>query len=121
MKTEKTTVSGKCYIWALPMTDYQVKLALEEVDGDMEKVTPFKYEITASCSNWHDGAVRVCEFDVVGTVPEGIDLVKQAVETLRDEIIKVRKDADDKIADLEEQIKNLALIEYKPAENDEAA
>ena len=114
MKTVKTPVDGVCYIWAIPMSEWELKSALEEAGGIMKRVTPFKYIITTNNSHYANNAVRVCEFNVMGMVPGGIDLVKKAVETLRDEILRVRKEADDAIVELEVQIRNLALITYQP-------
>lgn len=114
MKTEKTKVEGTCYIWAMPKSDWQIQQDLKEVDNDMAKVMPFQYKITTGSTNYNDDAVLVGEFDVVGTVPEGVDLVKAAVETLRDKIAEAKKEYEKTVADLEEKIKNLALIEYQP-------
>ena len=114
MKTAKTNVEGTCYIWAYPKTDYEISTELDAVAGDMTKVIPFKYVITSNSANWRDDAVLVHEFPVTGMVPAGVDLVKAAVETLRTEIQRVQKEAADKVLELEEKIKNLALIEYQP-------
>ena len=112
MKTAKTNVEGKCYIWAIPKTDWEIKQDLEKMERS--KVVPFRYIIKSSSSDYRDEAVMVHEFDVLGTVPEGVDLITAAVKTLREEIIRVRKEADDRIGELEVKIKNLALIEYRP-------
>lgn len=112
MKTKKTNVEGTCYVWAVPKTDYQISQEIAEVGR--ENVIPFKYSITSSETNWREEAVLVHEFPVTGVVPEGVDLVKAAVETLREEIIRVQKEAEAKVAELQEKINNLALIEYKP-------
>jgi len=114
MKTEKTNVEGMCYIWAYPKTDWEIKSELRGVDGDMSKIVPFKYSITSNDSNWRDDSVKVHEFPVTGVVPEGVDLVKAAVETLREEIARVQAETKKKVDELEEKIKNLALIEYVP-------
>ncbi len=114
MRTIETVVSSKAYIWAVPKPEYLLKKELKEAEGDATKIIPFEYEITSSETHWRDSAVRVHEFDVAGVVPSGIDLVMKAVETLRDKILKVQAVADKEIVKLEEQIKNLALIEYQP-------
>ncbi len=114
MKTEKTNVEGTCYIWALPKSDWEIEQDLKEAANDMTKVIPFKYRITASDINYTSGAVKVCDFPVTGQVPEGIDLVTAAVQTLREKIIEIRRERDKEIAEIEEQIKALALIEFLP-------
>jgi len=116
VKTKETLVQSEAHIWALPKGEYQLKQDLEEADGDATKVTPFKFEITDSDSHWRDSAVHVHAFDVAGVVPAGIDLVMKAVETLRNKILTIQADADKEIAKIEEQIKNLALLEYQPAD-----
>ncbi len=115
MRTVETVVSAKAHIWAVPKPEYLLRQELEEADGDTSKITPFQFEITNSSSHWRDAAVHVHEFDCAGVVPAGIDLVMKAVQTLRDKILAVQERADKEIVKLEEQIKNLALIEYKPA------
>jgi hypothetical protein len=114
MKTKSTIVEGTNYIWAFPKTDWEIGQELKDVDGDMTKIVPFKYQITASDCNWRDDSVLVHEFTTVGVVPAGIDLVKAAVKTLRAEIEQVQADAAKKVSELEEKIKTLALIEYQP-------
>lgn len=114
MRTTETIVRSKAHIWAIPKAEYKLKLELEEADGDISQITPFEFEITSSESNWRDAAVHIHEFDVAGIVPAGIDLVLKAVETLRGKIATVQAEAAKEVKKLEEQIKNLALIEYKP-------
>ena len=113
MKTERTNVGGTCYIWAVPKSDYQLQQEVKD-EGDAVKVIPFKYVIRTSSTHWQTDAVLVHEFPVTGTVPEGVDLIKAAVQTMHDEIIRIRKEADKSIAELEERISKLALLEYTP-------
>jgi len=112
MQTKRTKVEGTCYIWALPKSDWQIEQDIEE--HGVENVIPFRYVITANSAHYQTGAVKVHEFDVLGTVPEGVDLIKAAVKTMREEIAEIQKEAAKKVADLEEQIKHLALITYQP-------
>ena len=114
MKTVQCEVRSTAYIWAVPKNEYTLKREVEENDGSMLGVCPFQYEITDSETNWRSTAVRVADFGIVGTVPPGIDLVLKAVETLRDKIVTIQAEADKEIAQVEEQIRNLALLEYKP-------
>jgi len=114
MKTTTEVVKGKAYIWAIPKGEYVLKKEVEENDGVLEGISPFTYLITNSSSDWRDNTVLVHEFDIAGVVPSGIDLVLKAVETLRDKIAVIVAEADKEVKALEDQIKNLALIEYKP-------
>ena len=47
-------------------------------------------------------------------VPAGIDLLASAIETLKEEIRTTRKESNEKIANYEKQIANLALLEHMP-------
>lgn len=117
MKTEKTKVEGTMYIWAYPKTEWELSQELKEAGEGMEHtVLPFKYRITSSDTNYSQGTVLVADFEVVGTVPEGVDLVKAAIKTLRAEIEEARKEYEKKKVELEEQIGKLALIEYQPGD-----
>ena len=114
MKTTECKVEGKAYIWAVPKGDWQLKQEVKDNEGSMIGICPFRYETTDSDSDWRSTAVLVSEFDIVGTVPSGIDLVMKAVATLRDKIVTIQAEADKEVAKIEEQIRNLALLEYKP-------
>ena len=114
MKTTNEVVKGIAYIWAVPKTEWALKREVELNDGVMDGICPFTYDITDSKSDWRNNTVLVHEFDIAGVVPAGIDLVLKAVETLRDKIVEIQAEADKKVAELEEQIKNLALIEFQP-------
>lgn len=114
MKTVKTKVEGTGYIWAIPKSDYEIRNELADVDGDASKVVPFTYIIKSHDSDYRDGAVMVHEFDIVAQVPEGVDLIKAAVATMRDEIVKLQSETKKKVDELEKKIRDLALIEYQP-------
>jgi len=117
VKTTQCEVRGTAYIWAVPKSEWKLQREVEENDGSMLGICPFQYEITDSDTNWRPTAVRVADFGIVGTVPPGIDLVLKAVETLRNKIVTIQAEADKEIAQVEEQIRNLALLEYKPSED----
>ena len=115
MKTKQTKVEGKCYIWANPKTKWEIEQDLKELgEGNEDKLIPFAYSLSSNKSSYHDSAVRVHEFDVVGTVPPGIDLVAAAIKTLRTKVDDARKEFEIREADLETQIRSLALITYQP-------
>ena len=114
MKTTNEVVKSTAYIWAVPKSEWLLKKEVEENDGIIEGICPFRYEITDDNSDYRSSAVLVHEFDIAGVVPAGIDLVLKAVETLRGKIAEIQAEADKEVAELEKQIKNLALIEYKP-------
>lgn len=117
MKTKRTKVEGTCYIWALPKTDWETQQEIDKVG--IENVVPFNYKITAHSTHYAIGAVKICEFDVIGTVPEGVDLIQAAVKTLREEIDEVQKEAKQKVDELNERIRKLAMITYQPEPDDD--
>ena len=105
MKTETTKVTTTLQLWAIPRSEYYIETHPEEL--------PFRYEArTEKC--WQDGAVKLHEEEVTVWVPEGIDLLEKAVETLKDEIKDVKKTADERVEDLQQQINNLLMLEYTP-------
>ena len=114
MKTQLTKVDGKAYIWAVPKGEYTLGQEIRENGDSMVGICPFKYDVTCNESDWRSDSVLVAEFDIVGTVPAGIDLVLKAVETLRNQIVTIQAEAEKEVAKIEEKIRKLALIEYKP-------
>lgn len=121
MKTEKTRVEGICYIWAYPKTEWEITQDIKDAgEGNQASVLPFKYAIRTGSTDYRDSAVRVCEFSVVGTVPDGIDLVQKAIVTLKTKIDDARKELAVREADLQKQINALALITYQPEKENES-
>jgi hypothetical protein len=117
MKTKREVIQGNMYIWAKPKTEWQLERELEEVDGDMTRIDPFTLFIDSIENHWMDTYVRVAgPIPVSATVPEGVDLVTRAVETLRDKAIEIQKEADEKINAIEERIKSLALLTHQPSD-----
>lgn len=114
MKTRREEVTGTCFVWAYPKTEWELSREVEANGGLYDGIMPFKYEITATSSNWRDDSVLVHEFSVACHVPAGIDLVQAAVDTLRAEITRVYAEADKKAEELQKKIDQLALIEFKP-------
>lgn len=113
MRTKEEVVSTTGYVWARPKSDHMIKLELADVDGDVSKVMPFEYEVTTCSSHWSEQAVQIHEFPIEALVPEGIDLMRAAVTTMQEEIARIRKEADDKIDELQDRINKLALIEHQ--------
>ena len=108
MKTKHTKVTQKMSIWAIPKSDYD----LEDLSpGEM----PFDYKIFTNMNTpWQDGSVKVDTQEVDLWVPAGVDLLEQAIETLKEQIKETRAEAQSKITKYEQQIEQLTLIEYKP-------
>jgi hypothetical protein len=113
MKSVAQTVSGKVHVWAIPKNpDY------DDMDGG-----PFKYEITSSGSyHWKTGAVCILDHDIVVDVPEGIDLISKAFDTLNAAKVQAQVDYNQRIMELDKQIHQLLMLthqpEPKPEDND---
>jgi len=77
MFTKKEKVSGFVSIWAVPNM-----YAGQRLSGDSGPTEPpFRYELhTGHC--WQTGAVQVKEFDLQLEIPEGINLIQKALDTL---------------------------------------
>ena len=104
MRTEREQVIGMAAIWAMPRTEWEI----EQSDDKR----PFKYCIKTDTA-WQDGAVKVCEFDAAAWVPEGIDLIAKAIETMQDKIDSIQKNAEKEVASLLTQISSLQLLEHQ--------
>lgn len=105
MKTKAEAVTQTLYLWAIPHSEWHRENYPD--DG------LFKYEISDSSSQWRKGSVMLLEQEVTINVPEGIDLVEKAVETLKAEQVKVRNDAKAAVEDIQKQINNLLLLTHQ--------
>lgn len=105
MKTEREKISGMASVWALPRTTWEIE---QSEDG-----RAFKY-IVKTDTAWQDGAVKVCDFNVDTWIPDGIDLVEKAIETMQEKINSIQKNAQKEVDNLLEQIKSMQLIEHQP-------
>lgn len=104
MKTETTKVTETLQIWAIPQSDYWRENHPDEL--------PFRYAIKTH-SPYEDGAVKVCEQEVTLWVPEGVDLLEKAIETLQGEIKEEKIRHKDRVDQLQKQINSLLLLEHQ--------
>lgn len=110
MKTESTKVTSKVQIWAIPKESY-------EMNEEDPNALPFQYQIMSN-RPYKDGSVMVSETEISLWVPEGIDLLEKAIETLKEEIKDTRASAEIRCESLQKQINNLFLLEHKPKGED---
>jgi hypothetical protein len=106
MKTDGRTIKAKVYVFAQMKTNYELD---NLKDGDLPfnlRVKDFDYGDEAS--------VRIMEHEISVRIPEGIDLTTKCIENLREKISAVEEQCRKDVADLQQRIRNLALIEYKP-------
>jgi len=109
MKSVAQAVTGTVHVWALPKNpDY------DDMDGG-----PFKYEVTSSGSyHWKTGAVCILDHDIVVEVPAGIDLISKAFDTLNAAKVQAQVDYNQRIMELDQQIKQLLMLTHQPEDND---
>ena len=106
MKTERTLVEGKMFVFAKAKSEFQLEQC---VPGDL----PFDY-VLKSYDYGDEDCVRLHEFDVSDYLPDGIDITLKCVENLKEQMVAIEKKAKADIKDLEARIRSLALIEYIP-------
>lgn len=113
MKTQRTKVEGTMYVFAQAKSEYELsKLKPGEL--------PFKYKLK-SYDYGDESCVRLHEFPVSSYIPDGIDITLKCVENLKEQIVALEKETAEKVAELNERIKALALIEYRPEQADDVA
>lgn len=113
MKTECETINRTVYVYAQAKSKYQLE-SLEP--GEL----PFDY-IVKGYDYGDESCVRITEVPVAITIPAGIDITVECIKNLQEKIDAVRKQAEKDIKELEERIRNLALIEYRPGTDDDGA
>lgn len=104
MITKQETVVSEAAIWAIPVEEWRRKTDPE--------LGLFEYKIITH-SPWESGAVKVIDVTVAGVVPEGINLLQRAIETLEDaklEKFKAYKEAE---ARIDQQIAGLLMIGHE--------
>lgn len=105
MRTQRERVKGPAYVWAIPRTTHEIE--------NSEDGRAFNYSIRTDTA-WQDGAVKVCEFKAEAWVPEGIDLVAKAIETMQEKITSIQRNAQKEVDSLLDRISSLQLIEHQP-------
>ena len=93
-------VTGTVQIWAVPRSKW-----------DADDAPPFTYEISKS---YRSGAVMVSEQTITLEVPEGINLVECAMQTVtkeyNDEVDRLARQSLDALQDYNEKISQLRLL-----------
>lgn len=98
MKTKETVVTQTLNVYAVP-------------DSNIELGFTFCLK---EHSHWDDDAVKIYEQSVTVTVPDGIDLVAAAIDTLKERKEKLVAETYKKKMRLEEKIQALMTLEHKP-------
>ena len=108
MKTRAIEFAQELDVWAIPRTQHEVDVEIEE---GVEHPDPFKYSARVG-NPWITGAVKVKSITVTIRVPGGIDLVQKAVETLREERKEALQECEKKCVELDQQINRLLQLEH---------
>lgn len=106
MKTKNETITRNIYVYAQALGKYQLE---NLAPGEL----PFKYEVKGY-DYGDETQVRILEVPVTIHIPAGIDVTVECIKNLQEKIDAVRKQAEKDIKNLEERIRSLALIEYRP-------
>lgn len=110
MKTKQETLRTTVFVYAHAKSKYEIEnLKPDELPWEY-RVKDFDYG--------DESSVRIMEHEILIPIPDGIDITSQCIMNLREKIVAVEKQAKADIQDLNDRIRNLALIEYKP-DNDE--
>lgn len=103
MFTKAEAVNATVQIWAIPRQSWQSK-----------DEPPFKYQVYCGTTPYQDGAVKVADVPVTVHVPEGINLLQAAMETLEDAKVKARQTYIDQCAKIDKQMEGLRQLTYQP-------
>lgn len=110
MKTKQETLRTTVFVYAQAKSKYEIEnLKPDELPWEY-RVKDFDYG--------DESSVRIMEHEILIPIPDGIDITSQCIMNLKEKIVAVEKQAKADIKDLNDRIRNLALIEYKP-DNDE--
>lgn len=103
--TTEREVEGKVSIFAFPNPAF---------DPESEDSEPFRYELSEGETHWRSNAICVKTFDIKLKCPAGVNLVREAIATMRATIDKKRADLAEEVMKMEEQISKLQLLTYEP-------
>ena len=102
--TKETTVEANIHVWAIPLSRYR----LEDLKpGEL----PFEYRVYSGESKPYDrGSVDVSSITIQVPVPEGINLMEKAINTLEEARNDAYRTYQDTVADIEGQMHDLKLL-----------
>jgi len=102
MRTKEEDVTQEVAVWAIP-------------DKYEQTDKPFIFKLS-TITPWEEGAVKVCTEQVTITVPEGINLMAKAVETLEGLKDEEVAEHNTRLANLDAQIQNLLRLTHDSGE-----
>jgi hypothetical protein len=104
MTTTQRDVASEVSVWAIPEKDW--------VDGEWKMTGKWEYSLQTG-SVYTKGAVKLYTQKVTLTVPEGIDMLNKAIDTIREEITSIRAETHKEIAELEATITQLLMLTHQ--------
>lgn len=102
MFTKYEKVEATAQIWAIPRQSWEPA-----------ENPPFSYRLYCNGSPYTDGAVKVADAPISAFVPEGINLLQAALETLEDAKVKARQTYIEQCAKIDKQIEGLRQLTYQ--------
>lgn len=106
--TEQQTLTANLQIWAVPYGKWHLENYPE--DGF------FEFQVRTD-EPYGDNNILCNEVDVKIVLPAGIDLGAKAIDTLKAEMAKTRREAKEKCEQLQEQINTMALLTHMDDES----
>ena len=117
LHTESQQVTGLVSVWAVPKARWQIE---EEVEDGNPRPFPFRFILSTS-RVWEEGAVELTQKEISIYLPDGIDLLQAAMDTLRRAKSQILAEAEKKCQEIDEQMQRLMMITYQPQPADEDA
>lgn len=108
MKTKQENLRTTVYVYAQAKSKYQIE---QMKPGEL----PWEYRVK-DFDYGDESSVRIMEHEILIPIPADIDVTTKCIENLKEKINAVQKQAEEDIQDLNDRIRNLALIEYRPEE-----
>lgn len=106
MLTQRENLRTTVYVYAKAKSPYM----LDNLEpGEL----PYEYRVK-DFDFGDESSVRIMEHEILIPIPEGIDITTQCIANLKEKIVAVEREAKEAVKDLNDRIRNLALIEYRP-------
>lgn len=102
IKTKTDTVTQEIGLWAIPKSDTRY--------GEF----PFSYELYGTNTHWRTGAIFVAMVTIQTLVPEGVDLMAKAHETLDKRQAAARTVYDDAMEQIAKDRQRLYMLAAPP-------
>ena len=109
MKTNRTPVTGDVSIWAVPRSEWE-----QEHSEDKK---PFSLSLYANGRPYTNGAVKLVTEEVTVLLPDGIDMVGKAIETLRERRKEIQEQHEREVEEINRQINQFLQLTHQGDDN----